>query len=362
MQRLFTLLAAMTLSLSASPLRAQPAGALGDDFIHLVQQGDTLIDLAQRYTHDVQAWRQLQTLNSIEDPYRLSIGRELRIPLALIPRVAAEARLVHVAGPVRAGNEPAQIGAVLSQGATISTAGGGYAALALEDGTTVTVPPGTELRLEQLAKFSGTELGDTVLQVPQGGMSATVAPTGKGVGRFEVRTPTAVTGVRGTQFRLHNSAVGQAGSVSEGSVRLLPRNGALTVVANGYGSVVRPDGTLAGTWRMLPAPDMAPPARRGGQWATRLAPVAGAAGYAIDVSRDEDGLYPVSSTTVQSADALFPSPGQGEYYVSARAIDGNGVSGHSTARHRIVGMLALTDGRGAPVASGGGGSVQLTEF
>ena len=50
---LLVLVSCITLT---APARSQPAGALGDDFIHRVRPGDTLIDLASRYTRSPTNW------------------------------------------------------------------------------------------------------------------------------------------------------------------------------------------------------------------------------------------------------------------------------------------------------------------
>src|SRR3546814_3121055 len=76
--------------------------------------------------------------------------------------------------------------------------------------------------LERLRQFEGNSLTDSILRVQRGVVDSNVAPAGQGVGRFEVRTPVAVTGVRGTRFRVQAGAQGARSEVIEGSVRLQP--------------------------------------------------------------------------------------------------------------------------------------------
>ncbi|HYG44447.1 MAG TPA: FecR domain-containing protein, partial [Bordetella sp.] len=197
---------------------AQPAGALGDDFIYRIRQGDTLIQLAGTYTRNESNWATLQRLNSVGDPYRLMIGSELRIPLALIPEVPAPTQAVHVSGSASMNGTPLREGMPIAEGATITTSANGFVTLQLADGTKVTLPQGGTTQVERLRQFEGSALTDSILRVERGTLDSHVAPSGQGVGRFEVRTPVAVTGVRGTRFRVQAGAHGARSEVIDGSV------------------------------------------------------------------------------------------------------------------------------------------------
>lgn len=47
---------------------------------HTVRAGDTLWELAQRYYHDGNRWRDLAAANAIRDPRRLAVGQVLTVP------------------------------------------------------------------------------------------------------------------------------------------------------------------------------------------------------------------------------------------------------------------------------------------
>jgi len=351
---------------AAASVQAQPAGSLGENFLYRVQKGDTLIALAQTYARDGAAWRQLQALNQVDDPYRMPIGLVLRIPLALIPREAAQARLTLIRGPVHTDNTPARTGETLGPGNTLSTRDNGYATVELEDGTLITLPPNTTLQLNQINKFQGTNLTDTVIEMSHGSLEATVAPAGGGVGRFEVRTPVAITGVRGTHLLLKNAVEGQTNSVTSGSVRLQPRPDggrpdAPTLLEQGYGSVVRADGTLAGHWPLLPAPTVTEPQRQGGVWVAHITPVSDAIAYEIIVSHDAQGHLRVSSSETRNSELRVATPGSGAYHLTVRAIDVRGLRGLAT-RLAVLGSNVLIDSRGNAILSGTGDSILLTDY
>ena len=352
----------------AGPLAmAQPAGALGDDFIYRIQQGDTLIHLAGRYTRNESNWAALQRLNTVEDPYRLVIGSELRIPLSMIPVVAAPTVAVHVSGPATVDGSPLREGMPVAEGSTIITEANGFVTLQLADGTKVTLPQQGSTYLERLRQFEGSALTDSILRVQDGVVDSNVAPEGQGVGRFEVRTPVAVTGVRGTRFRVRASAEGARSEVLEGSVRLLPHArgsapGRPVAVPTGYGAAIGADGVLRGVHALLPAPQLGAPQRAGsGQWTAPVLPVPGAVAYQVQVSRDADGLELTSSSRFDTPDIRFSAPGGGTYYVAVRAIDAAGMGGRD-ARLTFEGANVLMTVSGLPVTLSDGGVVTLADY
>ena len=364
--RALSLLALLSCALTA-PAHSQPAGALGEDFIYRVRQGDTLINLATQYTRNQANWAPLQTLNKVVAPELLPIGLELRIPLAMIPERAAEARVLHVSGQANMNGQPLRPGQNLAEGSTVVTAQNGFVTLELADGSKLTLPAGGSVELARLRQFEGTALTDSVIHVQRGSVESTVAPTGQGVGRFEVRTPVAVTGVRGTRFRVQSGAGGVQSEVLEGSVRLQPHAPGTTpakpvAVARGYGAAVRNDGSVSGVRELLAAPQLSAPERSGGGgWTSTFAPVAGAQRYLVRVSRDADGTLPVSSAAFPTNDIRFTAPGPGTYYVSVRAIDDLGLSGQDAVA-TFKGANQLMTSYGLGVASGSGEPVILTEY
>jgi len=357
----------LSCALLCAPALSQPAGALGEDFIYRVRQGDTLINLATQYTRNQANWASLQTLNKVVTPERLPIGLELRIPLSMIPERAAQARVVHVSGQANTDGKALQTGANLAEGSTVVTSPNGFVTLELADGSKLTLPAGGSVELTRLRQFEGTELTDSVIHVQRGSVESTVAPTGQGVGRFEVRTPVAVTGVRGTRFRVQSGAGGVHSEVLEGSVRLQAHAPGTApakpvAVARGYGAAVRNDGSVSGVRELLAAPQLGTPERSGGgAWTSAFAPVAGAQSYVVRVSRDAEGALPVSSVSFPTNAIRFTAPGPGTYYVSVRAIDDLGLSGQDAVA-TFEGANQLMTSFGLGVASGTGGLITLTEY
>lgn len=364
MIRRFIWLLATWSTLAGGPLAiAQPAGALGNDFVYRIQAGDTLIELSDLYTRNSANWTTLQRLNTIEDPLRLVIGSELRIPFALIPVIAAQTTAVHVSGQAQVDGVPLRAGMAIDEGATVTTAAKGFVTLRLSDGTKLTLPRGSTTLLERLRQFEGAALTDSILRVEHGEVDSHVAPSGQGVGRFEIRTPIAVMGVRGTRFRVRAGDQGVHSEVLEGSVRLTTQSGSGRPVAltSGYGAAVNDRGALD-VQPLLPAPQLGVAQRLGsGQWTADLSPVPGAVEYLVQVSRDAEGLELTSSERFESPDIRFSASRPGTHYVAVRAISATGMEGRD-AYLAFEGANALMSSSGLPIMLGDGSVVTLTEY
>ncbi|KHK87218.1 UNVERIFIED_CONTAM: peptidoglycan-binding protein LysM, partial [Mumia flava] len=309
---------------------AQPSGADGGDFVYRVQQGDTLINLSERYMDSVEGWRLLQRRNHVADPYRLKPGSLLRIPFDRIPVVPATAQVVF-ARDATTGGKPLQTGTKLAEDAQIDTGDKGAVTLAFDDGTRVTVPPGSHVALSRVRAFARAGLIDVRVHVKKGEAESNVAPKKSGVGRYEISTPALVTGVRGTRFRVQASEAGSTSSVLEGEVATSAGRQRQAVKA-GFG-VVASAGHLKRA--ALPAPPklgaipelVQTPCLRA-TWQ----PVKGAVGYRAAVARDaaltELSAYQSSKTPA----ATLCGDEDGDYTLVVQSVDALGLTSESATR------------------------------
>jgi hypothetical protein len=142
---------------------------------------------------------------------------------------------------------PAAAGAPVHIGDVLRTGRPGRLSVVFQDDSVITVGPGSELVINEqvFAPKEGTVR--TVLQLVQGKIRSVVSEYYQGTqGGFEVKTPTALAGVRGTDFVVvHDPAievtevVGVSGRVAVNSIFEPERHGVivtsreLTVVARG---------------------------------------------------------------------------------------------------------------------------------
>ena len=356
------LLLAAALASAPGAARAQAAGASGDDFLYKVMAGDTLIGLAQRYTTGISNWPRLQSLNNVQDTTALPIGKELRIPFAIIPEVPADAIVVHVTGQASANGRQISAQSRVPEGQTVVTGPGGFVTLQLSDGSLLSVPSSSSLTLNRLRAFKNVGLTDSIIHVKQGSVESSVAPKGSGVGRFEVRTPLSITGVRGTVLRVHASPQGAQSEVVKGVAHLSSQQSQNATLHQSQGAAIGPQGKLLGVRPLLPAPALPPldPKQFGGR-SLSFPAVPGAVKYLVRVSSDAAGADLVSSQEFTKPEISFSSPGPGTYYVVVRAIDALGIGGLD-ALESFKGASVLRSSDGSPIRTGFGGYVRLTDY
>lgn len=334
--------ALLAVALLACPPGAAAGALAGDDYIYTTRPGDTLTGIAQRLLARPSDWTQLQTLNGIAEPRRMAAGRPLRIPERLLRAQAQVARLAAVSGEVRSEGVALQPGAELRAGTQLDTGAQGYATVELADGSRLQLAPSSRLRLERMARQRGSGAPDQRLRLEQGRVETQVTPLPQGKGRFWISTPSAVAGVRGTQFRVNADAGGSRTEVIEGSVTVRSAAARPAVVAAGFGLAVARDGRHGAPIALLPAPILPDELPLQERPLVRLAvpPLAGARAYRFQVgvgrgadvqlqqaARGAGWQHVVAETVVQTPVARFADLPDGDYVLRVRGIDGQGVEG-----------------------------------
>ncbi|WP_353191437.1 FecR domain-containing protein [Pandoraea pnomenusa] len=309
---------------------AQPSGAQANDFLYRVQHGDTLIGLADRYMDGIDGWRVLQRQNRVPDPKHLQPGTTIRIPFARIPVMPARVQVVAVQGDVRSNGAPVKAGDAVPEGAHIETYAQSSATLALSDGTRVTLPPDTEADVRRARVFTKSSLTDTVIKLRRGDAQTHVAPRGTGVGRFEISTPTMVTGVRGTRFRVSAGTQTSLSEVLQGEVQVRGDRGDQhrSIIA-GQGVKVSQTGAVSRPVALPGAPALVPLAGEvvGSRATVTWAPVKRAVRYRVVVARDAEVTEWVSIQYADATSAGLTGLPEGHLTVAVTAVDADGFAG-----------------------------------
>src|SRR5690606_21377918 len=188
-----------------------------------------------------------------------------------------------------------------------------------------------------------------------------VAPHDTGVGRFEIRTPVSITGVRGTQLRVHANDQGSQSEVLTGAAALSTETAGSARLQRGQGAAVTASGKLLGVKTLLPAPDLSEPLRESGSWSISFPPLAGASTYLVRVAGDPKGARLYASQQVSVPQASFRAPGAGTYYVMVRGVDADGLNGMDAVQP-FLGLSALQSSDGFPVLTRFGHPVVLTDY
>lgn len=242
----------------------------------------------------------------------------------------------------------------------------------LADGTVVRVQAQSELQLRQLRRRGRAGSVQSVLEMHKGGVESTVPPSTEPLRRFEIRTPLAVTSVRGTHFSVAMADSGQTtASVLNGSVAVQSRrdtdshpgaslNAPTALLAPGQGLAVATDGTVGAARPLLPPPDTSGmPAMLGDAslLAIDLPTAPGATRYLAQVAQDEALTQVLRHGSFADGRLRWKALEDGRYYLAVRAVDDAGIAGLPavqpfTIKTRPVAPLHQSPAPGAVVPSG----------
>lgn len=323
---------ALALLVQAPPASA---AATADDaeHVHLTAPGDTLIGLGRRYLVDPAQWPQLARINRVRDPRRLPIGAGLRIPLRLMRTEPVPAAVLAASGGVRSGSAAVAAGQSLPEGSELATDAEGQVTVRLVDGTWLRLRAGGRLRIDESRRLPAADAVRSGVRLDQGRVEVQAQPTRGGQPGFRINTPQGVLAVRGTEFRVAAEAAQTRGEVLEGVVDVAGRGGAGQRVGAGYGTVVDAAGRVATPLALLPAPDIAGLPALHERPLVRLAlpPVPGAAGYRVQVARDERFDELLADVRSATPELRIAGLADGRYPMRLRAVDGNGLEGRDAA-------------------------------
>ncbi|MEX3921589.1 FecR domain-containing protein [Paraburkholderia sp. BR10872] len=323
---------------------------------YVARPGDSLYDIATRYLRNPADWKKLASLNHVSEPRHLRPGTTLRVPVALLRQDGLSAKVIAANGPVQHAFRtgpllPLSVGASLVEGDRVQTGHNGFATLELADGSHIALPPDTSLDLATLRQTALTGATDRIVDLHHGEVSNEVTHATKKDDRFQIRSPSVVAGVRGTQFRV--SYDGDKGAtaveVLDGAVGV----DADSVARNGRSALARPPSpgtplsaseqlvaahhgnlTLAGQRAgapvtLLDAPELLQPSKVQDDEAVvfEIAPSAGASAWRVQIGRDAGLLDMIRDQRSADPRVSFANLEDGTYFVRLSAIDASGLEG-----------------------------------
>lgn len=349
------LVAALSLALPVAVHVAQAADAPGSiarknsDIVYRIAQQETLSSIALKFTGSVRNWPALARANGIGNDRTIPIGNAIVIPSRLLPDKQAFATVVALRGDVDMIDKngdvvTSRVGVQLPEGAVVVTGDEGFVAFQLQDGTTFSLPPSSNLQLTLLRVQDYTGRPRTELMLKQGRVTSEVTPFKLPGSRYQIQTPLAIAGVRGTRFRVHAEAGRSYSEVLHGAVGVTvlasaskTAKSASSTLAADYGSVVGGDGRQSAPIALLPAPSLqdTAPLQERLPLRIRLAnPEAKA--FRVTVSTDAAGLYRVAESRADAeqgtAQVRLADLEDGDYYLRAAAIDSIGLEGKESAQ------------------------------
>ena len=225
-----------------------------------VKNGTNLIHLARKYCHQQSDWKTIASINRLKPPYLILEQSTLKVPLSLLKYKNLEATLATMKGEVSIVDTNGDItrtnkGAILASGQTLVTGEDAYAHIIFPDHRYLNMEPDSKLTfnylislVDQTVKIDFTlHKGRIFNQIKQ-----RLQPNDS----HQIRTPIAITGVRGTEYRIKTVEQGNTFETLTGKINVGAAGTAITLHAN-QGSRVQP-GAPPEKARPLPTPPAAP--------------------------------------------------------------------------------------------------------
>ena len=322
--------------LALAGLAAAFPAAAADELLYRVEPGDTVIGISQRKLVDPSLWRKLARLNQLRNPDLIFPGRQLRIPLDWVKRVATSAEVVEAGGgatvSAKRAATPLRAGIRVEPGAEITTAGDGFVTLRLADGSSVRIKSGTQMRVDALTRIPDTEQHQSLLRLIFGRLEVVAARLRGPATRFRIETPVGAATVRGTDFRVtgENGKPLQRTEVLDGRVAVAGRGSAAeTAVEAGFGAMVDAAGSVSQPVALLAAPDLSklPGLQERTLVRFRLDSLEGAAAWRGQIGSAPGFSLPIAEVVSASPELRFQDLPDGDYVLRARAVDVRGLEG-----------------------------------
>jgi hypothetical protein len=334
----------ISIFLSLAPISILPTTALAQTAAdnaqveYVFKKGDTLIALASKYLRKRSDYLQVQRLNRIANPRFIPVGKTVVIPFRLLKYRESEASLAAFRGNVviAAGGQtitPVQ-GLEIGEGSRLATSAASFLTLQLEDGSRISMPSNSKMRITRLRHILLTDSVDYELAVDNGRIRSKVTPFDKKADRYRVRTPVAVSAVRGTDYRTRvDEETGTAYSETvEGVVDVAAGesiDGATTVsVIAGTGAAATVTGDLA-TADLLSPPELIDPAKVQSEETLQftVSPRAEAAAHRMIISSDAGFVDIVAEQLSETNEISLPGIDDGRYFAKATAFGADGFEG-----------------------------------
>lgn len=315
-----------------------------------VSRDETLSTISRKFTGGISHWRSIGKANNIHNDRTIPIGKKILIPAALLTPVSAFAKIRNFFGQVvirssDGADIETKIGAQLKEGDTLTTLADSFVSLVLDDGTQFTLPPDSALNLRLLRKTQYIQSPRTQLYLEKGRVESQVTPFTKPDSRYEVLSPLAVSGVRGTNFRVNYDDRRVFNEVIEGKVAVQPdtenRKLAGQLVPAGYGAIVE-NGHARKPVALLAAPAVADGYQNQERLPIRFALTQPqAAAFRVRISTDLAGENNIAETVAAASDGKavpkIADLEDGDYFVHYNAIDADGLAGmRNTLRFRVA--------------------------
>ena len=292
----------------------------------VVQEGETLRSIARRELGKSGLSTMLATFNGMGESDKLSAGQQIRIPL-FTPIEKQFATVIFVKGSVLKNNVAVKRDDKVFLDELLITGDDGFASLLFASGSVINLQPKTHAILERINCLESDDSCLIVLDSAQGEVSSDVKRRDGQPTEFTIKTPYASAAVRGTEFEMNAQSSKVLVGVTEGEV-LLQAGVNDVPLDQGFGSIAEENKPPTGPIALLPAPvyRFIPTRAATGDRITWWA-LSDVENYLVNLSSDENGSQVVANFQRDDGTLAIDNIAAGEYFMSVRGVDGNGLKG-----------------------------------
>jgi hypothetical protein len=352
----------MALAAGGYAAQATPTVQLDEPAIaFVVRPKDKLEVIGKTLLRSPRDWAEVARLNRLPDPNVIHPGQTLQMPLRLVRSEPRAAQLTAVSGDVQVDGRPARVGDALPEGGRIQLGTNSTAVARLPDGSDAKFLPSTLAEVAQSRLYAtrdpagsiSTNLFSGTIRLVRGVVETLAAKAQNRAKPLEITTPTALVGVRGTQFRVafgdDDANPGNRNSrteVLDGSVRAdNPAQGSTASVAAGSGGVINPTQREVLVEKLLDPPSLlgvpAQVERRPSTPALLpLPPLPGAVAYRLQLARDERFEQLADDRRLPATGNLSLNAADGAYFLRLRGIAASGLEGLDATKPIVLATVA----------------------
>ena len=316
-------------------------GVRAEDWLYTMRSGDNLWNVAERHLVNVKYVSRLQQLNHIHDPYHIPPGKIIRIPIEWATRRPGDAEIVDCYGTAtlrRAAsteNLPITEKLRVAIGDEISTGPDSQVTLEFRDQSRLRVESESKIRLKQAEILGQDAVVVTEVEL-ESGRTVNIAPReSRPATRFRIRTPAAVSSVRGTRFRV-------GADRQDGTTRSEVLEGVLEVsgqgrnvqVREGYGTIARPNQSPVSPVELLSEPDFSetPDLYDRVPLVIPLKPLGGARSYRVQIASDPEFRQIMTDLIAINLPLRDRELADGDYWVRVRGRDVSDIEGKDSVK------------------------------
>ncbi len=333
----------LTLLLTLAICLPNLAAAAEEYWEYTFRPGDSLWKIAEKYTTSVNNWGELLKINDMKLASDRSIlpGTRISIPVSMLKLQPTPALVIAVSGAaylVRADGqrEELAIGIELFSGDRVVTGDQQSLRMQFADKSELQVLPNSEVILDKLSLFKQTGMIDTRIRLNKGGVKTWVIKQKPG-DHYEIKTPAAVTAVRGTTFRLSSddSQISRT-EVTQGLV-VVSADQAEKDVNDGYGIVAEQGKPLPEPVKLLAPPDIsanlsADQSKLQVSWVA----LEDADFYRYQLATDENFDQVMIDDRTEDSEIRMDELLPGQYYLRIRGVDQYGLEGFDAVGSYVI--------------------------